>query len=401
MAQKNRSVLSLFRSLVLALAVGVGSLAFAPSARAQFMGMNGQMEIPLTSADIDRMTKLLSLNDDQLGQVKDLYQSFEQEFAAGRKQISEQMQEIMQEYQENRDPSVFQDITRKMVDFQQNTEKQQKSLYDDIRLLLDEKQAAEWPKFERRVKRHQVFRQAGQANIVSGASLDLVSIVEDQKLEGEQAAAVAAQLDQYETEMDRVVTAQKKLTEEQTKEYMDNMEQYSDFMANMDKFEKMFGDSRAMMVQVRDLNAKYSRQIAALLTDDSRAKFESAYNEGALPQVYRPSYVSKAFDTAKGMEDLSAEQKAQVDELKTTYQRELASANDKWAAAIRDWEVGMKMTDFWQAGSRPQALKDAQAARKELDTRTYEKLGALMTEEQREKLPKKATPRNGPGFGGD
>ena len=54
----------------------------------------------------------------------------------------------------------------------------------------------------------------------------------------------------------------------------------------------------------------------------------------------------------------------------------------------------MKMTDFWQAGSRPQELKDAQAARKDLDTRTYEKLGALMTEEQREKLPKKVTPRN-------
>lgn len=376
------------------IALACTAMLAASPARAQFMGMNGQFDIPLTSQDVDRMTKLLKLSDDQASQVKDLYQSFQQEFTAQQKQIQEQMQEIQQEYMENRDPSVFQDITRKMVDFQQATEKQQKAMYADIQLLLDEKQLADWPRFERRVKRHQIFRQVSQANIVSGAGVDLVTVVEDQKLEGDQAAAIASELDQYETEMDRVVTAQKKLQDEQTKEYMDNMEQYSDFMANMDKFEKMFADSRGLMVQVRDINTKYSRQIAALMSEEARPKFEQAFNEGALPQVYRPSYVSKAFTTASGMEDLTAEQKTQVNELKATYERELAAANDKWAAAIRDWEVGMKMTDFWQAGSRPQELKDAQAARKDLDTRTYEKLGALMTDEQREKLPKKVTPRN-------
>ena len=401
MAHTLQKVRSFFRCAVPALALVIGLLAAVPSARAQFMGMNGQMEIPLTSHDIDRMTKLLSLTEDQASQVKDLYQSFQQEFDTGRKKIGEEMQEIMQEYQENRDPSIFQDLTRKMVDFQANTEKQQKSLYDDIRLLLDEKQAGEWPKFERRVKRHQVFRQVSQANIVSGAGVDLVTVVEDQKLPAEQMAAVTSELDQYETEMDRIVTAQKKLQDEQTKEYMDNMEQFSDFMGNMDKFEKMFGDSRELMVQVRDLNAKYSRQIAALMAEDARPKFVQAYNEGAMPQVYRASYVSKAFTTAKGMEDLTPEQKTQVEELQTSYERELGAANDKWASALRDWEVGMKMTDFWQAGSRPQDLKDAQAARKELDTRTYEKLGAVMTEEQREKLPKKSTPRNEQGLGGE
>jgi len=91
-----------------------------------------------------------------------------------------------------------------------------------------------------------------------------------------------------------------------------------------------------------------------------------------------------------------------VEELQATYARELSAANDKWASAIREWEVGMKMTDFWQAGSRPQDLKDAQAARKELDTRTYEKLRGLLTDEQKEKLPTKASSRSEQGgFGND
>lgn len=402
MAKATLNVRALIRGAIVAVALTLGTLATTPTASAQFMGMNGQMDIPLTSHDIDRMAKLLSLTDEQKEQVKDLYQSFEQEFNQGKKKISEAFAEMQQEFQENRDPSIFQDITRKVVDFQQSTEKQQTALYDDIRLLLDDKQVESWPRFERRVKRHQVMRQSGQANVVSGAGLDLVTIVEDQKLEPEQTTAIAPELEQYETDMDRVITAQKKLQEEQTKEYMDNLEQYSDFMGNMDKFEKMFADSRELMVQARDLNAKYSRQIAALLTDDARTKFEQTYNESALPQVYRPSYVSKAFTSAKGMEDLTAEQKAQVDELQATYARELSAANEKWAAAQREWEVGVKIADFWQAGSRPQDLKDAQAARKELDTRTYEKLRGLLTDEQKEKLPTKASARSEQGgFGND
>ena len=382
----------------LATMVAVASIALpARTAHAQAWGMGNPFEPPVSRTDIDKMARIVKIEKDQKAQVDDLYSSFEQEYTAAADKMQKMMQEIQEEFQESKDPTVWQDMTKKMVDFMGHGEKLQKQLFDDVKLLLNDDQGSRWDRYERRYRREHSLRQAGGSGVISGDAVELVGIVEDLKLPSEQTTSVEPLLDQYESEMDRVVMARKKLQESQLKESMDSM---GDFFGNMDKFEKMWSEGRDLSLQIRDANAKYSRLIAAALPEDTRPKFEKVYLEKTLPQVYKENFLSKSFDTAKGIEGLDDAKKTEITGIRDAWEREAAGINTKWADAIREYEVTMKMTDLWQQGNRPAAIKEAQKARRELDARTYDKLAALLTEEQRAALPARPSSAREAGFGG-
>lgn len=370
------------------------TLVAVERAPAQGFGGNPFEKVVLTS-DIDKLAKVAKLDESQQEQAKDLLASFDLEFAAAAKKVQESMQSIMQEYQDNRDPAIFQDMVKQTIDFQEHGKKLRDNLFSDIKLLLTPEQMEQWDRWERRYRRDQSIRQPNGSGLISGDAVELVSLVEDLKLTPEQMQSIEPMLDQYENEVDRIVVTREKLQQEQTKESIELM---SDWMGNMPRLEEMFAKSRELLVQLRDVNAKYYRQVLGAVPEDKKSEFEKAYNVKIMPQVYRDSYVTKAFDTAKGMEDLSADQKTQVEELRAAYQRELASANEKWAVAIREYEVNMKVADLMSAGNRPEKLRDAQTARRDLDIATYDKLAAVLTEEQRGKLPPRGGGRASPTF---
>jgi hypothetical protein len=95
-------------------------------------------------------------------------------------------------------------------------------------------------------------------------------------------------------------------------------------------------------------------------------------------------------------DDLDPRQKDAIAALKESYERDLGTANDKWAAALVEEEssgaggmmIGgaqiMFMGDQDQSGPVPEARK----ARRELDKKTMDALETLLTPTQKEKLPK-------------
>jgi hypothetical protein len=155
---------------------------------------------------------------------------------------------------------------------------------------------------------------------------------------------------------------------------------------------------------MRDVNRQYARTIEPLLPEDQRPKFEAEISRRSFPRIYRETYTSKALSAAAGFSDLSADQKSQIAAMKSEYAHELEAANKKWASATADREdkTGgqlMEMMDMWGGGGGNEDVKEAankaRDDRKDLDKRYKEKLLALLTEDQKGRLPEEQKERGG------
>jgi hypothetical protein len=122
--------------------------------------------------------------------------------------------------------------------------------------------------------------------------------------------------------------------------------------------------------------------------------------------VYRTPWLSKALGAAAGFDDLSDEQKGVLGELRTSYERELGTANAKWAAAItaRDEKSGGPMMAMMRMGRGGNETDDevstARKERKELDDRYKAKIEALLNTDQIARLPEETRESGDDGFMG-
>jgi hypothetical protein len=236
----------------------------------------------------------------------------------------------------------------------------------------------------------------------------MVRVVDSLKVDPAATPGLSDQLDRYEVDMDRAIAAFDKFSKEQEKEQERFTEDFdmSKLAEMMPKIKSMMKDMLSIAKGMRDVNRQYARSIEPLLPEAQRPKFESEINRRAYPRIYRESYVSKALAAAAGFNDATAEQKSQIAEMKKSYLAELDPANKKWASATDDREdkTGgqmLEMMDMWgSAGSdaKEQKTKEegekakeeankAMADRKRLDKQYKEKLLALLTDEQKDRLP--------------
>jgi Spy/CpxP family protein refolding chaperone len=100
-------------------------------------------------------------------------------------------------------------------------------------------------------------------------------------------------------------------------------------------------------------------------------------------------------EAAAKFPDLSAEQRDQVRAISQEYARAAAPLNDRWAQAVQAQEdqsggtFGV-MSKMWTGGGEgADAVKDARKARTDLDAQTADRLRALLTPEQVERLPER------------
>jgi hypothetical protein len=149
---------------------------------------------------------------------------------------------------------------------------------------------------------------------------------------------------------------------------------------------------------VRDVNERYARLIAAAVPADRKADFEQRVRKATYPMVYREPYAAKAVDAALAFDDLTAEQKESLASVKTAYQRDLATANEQWAAAVNQEEKDGGGDPFMGFGrmvpggggdDKPSPVEEAKKARRELDRATLDKIKTILTESQQDRLPER------------
>lgn len=358
------------------------------------MGMRGGWggNSMVTTREVTKWAEMLKLTPDQKTAVEALHDAYQEQYREESKAIADIAREARREFMETQDTSAFKEIGNRTAEHTKRMASLESQFLDDFKAVLDPKQVEKWPSVERAHRREKSL----PGGMLSGERTDLVSIFDELDIADPQPGLTEA-IERYETDLDRALTERDEQRRAIEKKSEEMMKDFDPSRMDFSKIRQMMQDARKTGVRVRDVNERHARLIAAALPDDKRAEFDKRVREQTYPMVYREPYTSKAIDAALGFDGLTPEQKSSIDALKATYTRELSAADEKWAAAISAEEKDGGGDPFMGFGrfvpggkDDPSPTEEARKARRELDKSTLEKLKAVLTPEQAEKLPERA-----------
>lgn len=414
MALKRSKVWALIAGACLGFALLAAS-PLAPVASAQMrMGMGGMggMGLPsaISSADVTQYGKLLKLDETQTSTIKDLHEAYAADHAKASKAMSDGFDRLRQEFEDSRDPSIFQKEAPAIAEkFQKKSEELEKSFLGDMKSLLTPEQSDRWSSVERANRRNRSL----PVGMLAGESVDLVKVVSAMELAATP-EGVGQALDRYEAEVDAAIQ-ERDTRRKDIGEQMQNLSRGGAGGAagwmNMDfeKLQQLMGDLRKSGLKVRDINERFSSVVGAAMPEDQRERFGDRVKRETFPNIYRDSHIIRCLKSASEFDDLSTEAKAQVADMTAKYDREAGPMNAKWARlqAEAEKEGGgddlmqgwMRMARGGDDSNEKSELAEARKARRKLDSDMMEKLKAMLNEDQLERLPRRE-PQQMQGFGG-
>lgn len=418
-----RSLASGVGRLVISAGLAIAAVAAvsvpAPVAQAQpggmmglFGGMGGRgggTDPTYTSRDIERAGDMLAWSSAQKEAGKAFLDSYQTSFTEEAAKVRTAMDKAREAFREDNDPSVWDSVRKANEALTARRTQLDKELMENLQAVCNDEQKAKWPKFER-TQRRELGLERGA--FLSGERVNLIAIVEKLELSTEVKGAVTPILDQYEADLDVQLQARGKVQEELQKDaqaIFGNMRGFRDIQ-NLDtkKIDELISKGRDASVRVREVNKRYAAQVGSALPADKKSAFEAEVQKQSFPDVYRQTRTARSLDAAIGFGDLTADQKSQIEALRTKYTGELASANEKLAEATAKGEMEMtaeKMMNMF-GGNQDDPVQQARTKKRELGRSTDDSLKSILTEEQVKRLPADDNAdgggrgRGGPGGGG-
>lgn len=363
-------------------------------------------EPPVNSRQLKQYAKTLGLDADQTEAAEALLEGMQTEWDTTARKAREEMDAVREEFQQDRDPSVFmQKMPEIMMKQRQVRSRLEKSFMTDVQSLLSEEQQARWPVVERIYRRDTTMARGR----FSGESVDLVKLTEDIKLPEAALSDIRPALDQYEIDLDRALVDRNELINKAQQMVGDGPVAIERAVANPDpELQKLRGQAKEARERVREINQRYARQIAAALPGDLGAKLNAEFTQRSFPEVYRASHTADALEAALAFADLTPEQKQSLSAARESHRAEAERANKAWSEAIEKFEStdegyaaslagGFNIRRMNMDEGQPDSPVDAaRKARRDVDKKTLESINSVLSDEQRERLPKRRERARGP-----
>lgn len=343
-------------------------------------GEGRMFEPGVTTRDLERYAKFLDLTLDQVEAAKSLLEGYQIEIDKVAKEARDKVEQVREEFRESRDPSVWQNMGTAMMALHERRQKLDKGLLEDVKLTLTEDQQMRWPVVERMRRREATLGRG----ILTGETLDVVKLVEDSKIDAAREAELAPIIERYQEELDRVLVERNEIYEDGMSRGMTMFRS-----GDMTSMQEIWTKAREAGAKVRDVNRRFARQVEGLLSEEEKQAFAKRVRERSFPEVFRQPYPERAADLAKGFEDLTAEQREQLENVVASYARQAATLNDRWVKAIEETEMTVSIADLMARGMRggDDPISQARSARRELDRKGAERVKAVLTPEQASRLP--------------
>lgn len=389
--------------LVVALVLAVALPAAPAQAQMGMRGMNpAGMQTFITRRGVEDYARILKLDNDQKQAALDLAEGNRR---AGRTLMKEMEGKVNSIMEKARDSGDWQGMQKEMAEMGRETQRRFKELdktfFDDLRLLITDEQAENWPKVERARRREQLMR----FSMVSGSSVNLIAIVENVTRQKEgaipsaNAEEVAGVLDRYDIELDRALVE----FERRSIEAQDEMMRDGNMGFDPAKIQDMLKKFSSMAIVMRDLNRETTRRLVPLMSEDAGKALELEVLRRSFPRIYRQSHFEKQLAAAKGFADLEESQKESLRLLAESYARDAAAANSKWAAEVEKEEtekggtVGVMMGGFMGGGGgKDNPVTLARQARRDLDKQAEDRLAAILSKDQMARLPEREPQQENP-----
>jgi hypothetical protein len=157
------------------------------------------------------------------------------------------------------------------------------------------------------------------------------------------------------------------------------------------RFQEMVGDSQAALREadqaIEALNRAAIESMVAALSSDEAWQLRSDYDRRAYPQVFKdPVKAHEKLASAQALEDLTAQQRAQLEDLAAEYGPSYATLCDGMVELSREMQtpwIGSQDREDWSAfQERQNAMSKLKFDRTELNSRTINRLALVLTETQ-------------------
>ena len=380
-----------------ALAAGQATDKAAPPPKAQ---APIEAAKPKGVSKIERYARVLGLDKAQTDAARDLYDAYVKETQAAAKKMRETMKDAQEDMNSGDRAEFERGVQKNMAEHRETSRKVTDSFLADLRDLLRPDQQSNWPAFERFRRREKYLNaMMGIGGMgVGGSSVDLFPVIEKLGVPADAKPKVDEALSRYEVDMDRPLKEREQNTEDEQKQ-MGAVQHF-----DRDSFTRKLERDRRVDLQIREVNTRYVREIAALLPDELAKKLNDAYQARAYRSIYRESSVSKRLASALQVKDLSADQRARLQALADSYKRDARAANDRWAAAQEKAETagrptggGLLMLGPGDSGAEKidPDVADARSGRRDLDNAARDQLGKILTPDQLASLPDPNAMRGG------
>ncbi|UYV11553.1 MAG: hypothetical protein NCW75_09590 [Phycisphaera sp.] len=338
-------------------------------------GFGGADGPQVNREQLEDYADILGLDADQREIAQIMLEEYIDSVQTSMDEVREAMRNARQEFEETRDGSAFQNARELSQASNERAATLESQLMGDLQMMLTPEQAEAWPRVEMAHRRATTLPRG----LMSGERVDLFEIVDTLELDGEPASEASMVLADYELALDRVLIARNEMFEEGLQMFRDR-----DFESLQDHFEK----ARDASVRVRDTHRNFARRLQAVIPEEKLPAMQTAVRRASFPTVYRQNRADRAIEAARGLDDLSDDQRSQINGIAESTARRMDQVNRKLADTIESNEVNMNLRDMMRGGRRGNEDGTRELFREKRDAvnKTVEQLKAVLTEEQAAKL---------------
>ncbi len=283
---------------------------------------------------------------------------------------------------------------------------------DGMKAVLDDDQLSNWPAFERFLIREKTLPRGR----ISGENLNLFFVVDELRMPPAEFAKLEPIFNDYEARLDSTLRARNTYVEESMPRIFKAMQSSDSSDAG-----RIFKRQAELRSAVRDVNEEFRKSMVAALGESVWSKsLDKAIHESGWDRIYRATGTASMFEAAMKIEGLDPAVLQAVTDLYGSYRIELTPLNDRLKnlsrteepdQIVRDGERFVSMMSQGIAGMarnmgpgadqpREDPMRKVYDERNDLGTRYEDRLKALLTPDQFEKLPRGRGGRGNGGPGG-
>lgn len=379
------------KRFLLAAAVATASLTIAPLVHAQLpreAGFNEIFSTDFMPKDMSLFVDFLELEDWQKPVLEALLSDYQAEYRAGEQGLRDKLTAMKDQIAGAGEAGALTVLMKPIEEWKAEKEAMKQRFLDDVKGQLSDAQLERWPRLERALRREKQLPQGR----LSGEKTDLIIVMRqidvplDTRTEAKEAIAA------YETALD-VALMERMKQQEASQPRIRKALTDNDPAAGLTELERIV----AARVAVRDVTDAHIDALATAFGAEWGAKFRERAMRDAYPLACRTPPLDPFFENVLAIEGLSAEQLAQINDIRGRFNDSMAVLQGQFVSKVRQVEPERETERVKlaaDAARNVQASKGEQEPYKDLiserdrlieDARN--RVIALLNEEQKSKIP--------------
>ncbi|MSR33682.1 MAG: hypothetical protein EXS12_02610 [Phycisphaerales bacterium] len=368
-------------------------LILTPITSAQFGGKAGFSEAfkpDMLPRDMSMIVETLKLEDWQQPIVQSLLEDYKDSFKTGTDAIREKMINSAKKQKTGGGAKDMRSLLEPIEAWMPEKEHLFADLMSSIKSQLGPNQQERWPQFERAVRRTRSLDDSD----LSGEGVDLISIMRQMQLQQSVLEAAQPAMDQYEIALDAALIARDKQISALLPKFTEAME-----TMDMQKGSSLQGQIMVVRMAVRDIQDDSIEKITLMLPAPFAQDFRTRALSQGYREVFQPDPLSSFFAAVLNLNDLTAEQKTEIQALLKIWDEEFTVLQTRMLETTRADEP-TKSKRKLLANAAKKAAKDGSTApevppdlliplrneKNQLVQKTRESVLQLLTQDQTDRL---------------